>query len=298
MDVVNNKTDNQVNSSSLDISVAMAVHAGVNYDHLTIAVDSIIKQQAPDFEFIIVCDGALTDKQESYLVSLQKSHAFIIIIRLDKNVGPGAARNAGIKKAKGKYVAVMDSDDVALPHRLNRQFEYLEEHDEIAVIGCFCDVIDDDGIIIGTRKLPLTPESLRTYSLFFCPLNNPTVMGRRNVLTNFMYDEKLRQGEDYRLWVKLLKAKYKIANISDVLIKFRVSTDLYKRRSGFNKGVSDLVNRLYALQISPIYLMPFVFLFAVGSFGVRFLPVRVIRFLTTNLDRLRARLINGNHPYK
>ena len=292
MEVEKHEVDILVNRSLPGVSVVMAVHVGVYYDHLILAVDSIIGQTLTDFEFIIVCDGVLTNEQETYLISLEQNYTFVIIIRLDKNVGPGAARNTGIKNAKGKYIAIMDSDDIALLYRLKRQFDYLEEYDDIAVVGGFCDVIDDDGVMIGTRKLPLSPKSLRTYSLFFCPLNNPTIMGRRKVFNSYMYDEKLRQGEDYRLWVKLLKAKYNIANISDVLIKFRVSADLYKRRSGFSKGVSDIVNRLYALQISPVYLMPFVFLFAMGSFGVRFLPVSAIRFLTTNLERVRARLIN------
>jgi len=213
------------------------------------------------------------------------------VIQLDKNVGPGAARNAGIRNAKGKYIAIMDSDDISLPYRLEQQFDYLEEHKDIAVVGGFCDVINDEGEVIGKRILPLSPGSLRTYALFFCPLNNPTVMGRSIVLKVHKYDEKLRQGEDYRLWVELLKANYNLANINDVLIEFRVSVDLYKRRSGFSKGVSDLVNRLYALRISPVYLMPCVFLIAISSFGVRFFPVSFIQFLTTKLEIVRAKLI-------
>ncbi len=275
-----------------DASVIMAVHAGVNYEHFTKAVDSIIGQTLPGFEFIVVCDGKLTLEQDAYIVSLTKDNARVLIVRLPENMGPGAARNAGIKRAKGKYIAIMDSDDIALPYRLEIQFDYLEAHKDVAVVGGFCDVIDDSDLITGSRKLPLSSNSLRFYSLFFCPLNNPTVMGRRKIFESYMYDEKLRQGEDYRLWVRLLKANYKIANISDVLIKFRVSSDLYKRRSGFHKGMSDIVNRLYAVQLSPVYLMPFVLLFAIGSFGVRFLPVGAIQFLTTSLERVRAKLID------
>ncbi|NOY71745.1 MAG: glycosyltransferase [Gammaproteobacteria bacterium] len=292
MEVEKRDVGTLVNRSLPNVSVVMAVHVGVQYGHFVQAIDSIIEQTLPDFEFVIVCDGELTIEQEAYLVSLEKNYSFVVVIRLGENVGPGAARNTGIKNSKGKYVAIMDSDDIALSYRLKRQFDYLEEHNDIAVVGGFCDVIDDDGVIAGTRKLPLSPESLRLYSLFFCPLNNPTVMGRRKVFESYMYDEKLRQGEDYRLWVKLLKANYKIANISDELIKFRVSSDLYKRRSGFHKGMSDIVNRLYAVQLSPVYLMPFVLLFAIGSFSVRFLPVGVIQFLTTSLERVRAKLID------
>lgn len=279
-------------SAMSGVSVVMAVHKGVQFSHLVEATDSIISQTFTPLEFLIICDGALDQEQESYLLSVEKQDPSVAILQLEKNMGPGAARNAGIRRSTAKYTAIMDSDDISLPHRLQAQFEYLEEHGDIAVVGGFCDVIDDEGVVTGTRKLPLSPESLRLYSLFFCPLNNPTVMGRTSILQNYLYDEKLRQGEDYRLWVRLLKAKYKIANINDVLMRFRVSADLYKRRAGLSKGISDIVNRLHALQISPFYLMPFVLLFAIGSFGVRFLPVGFIRFLTTNIERIRARLIN------
>lgn len=274
------------------ISVVMAVHIGVNYQHMLLAIESIIAQTWTEFEFIIVCDGQLNTEQESYLQSLQQESTVVSVIKLDRNLGPGAARNAGIKSAKGKYIAIMDSDDIALPKRLEYQFSYLEEHEEIAVVGGFCDVINDDGVIIGSRKLPLTPKSILSYSLFFCPLNNPTVMGRSEVFKRYMYEETIRQGEDYRLWIKLLKEKYNLANVNEVLIQFRVSTNLYKRRSGFRAGLSDMANRLYAMQLSPVYLMPFVLLFSMGTFVVRFMPVSAIRFLTTSLERVRAKLIN------
>lgn len=274
------------------VSVVMAVHKGVQYKHLKEAAESILKQNYLNYEFIIVLDGKLTSDQEDLISLLKEKYKSIFIIKLEQNVGPGAARNAGIKQAKGEYIVIMDSDDIASADRLTTQINFLEENSDIAVVGSFCEIIDDSGIVTGFRKLPLSYKALRLYSLFFCPLNNPTVTGRAKIFKEFMYDEKYRQGEDYRLWIRLLSSNYYIANIATPLVKFRVSSDLYERRSGYHKGLSDLTNRLYAIRISPICLMPLVVMFAFLSFGVRFLPAKAIGDITSMIELIRSKIIS------
>ena len=285
------KANNEKADNIVKVSVIMAVHKGVNSTHLDLAIDSVLNQTMDDFELVIVCDGGLTDEQALIISTAQDADDRVVVLHLQKNSGPGAARNAGIAIARGMYSAIMDSDDVAMPYRLERQSHYLDKHENISVVGGFCNVVDDNGNLTGVRKLPLSPDSLRRFSLFFCPLNNPTVMGRTRVFREYKYDEEFRQGEDYILWVNLLKNNHALANMSDILLDFRVSADLYKRRSGMHKAKSDFVNRMYAVRIAPIYYMPLVMMFAVGMFFVRFLPSGMIRFLTSRLEVVRARLI-------
>jgi hypothetical protein len=199
----------------------------------------------------------------------------------------------GILLAKGGYVAIMDSDDIALSERLRTEVNYLDEHTNVAVVGSACDVIDGEGRITGFRALPDKPQSLRKYAMFFCPLNNPTIMGRTLILRKYMYDEKWRDGEDYRLWLRLLAENYNIANISKSLLKFRVDTHLYKRRVGYRKAKSDLMHRLYAVRIAPMHMVPVVIIFAILAFSVRFMPHKVVRYLTTMRDSVRTKQANG-----
>lgn len=278
-----NTCNNQANKSPV-VSVVMAVHQGVQIKYLKEAVSSVWSQDFSDFEFLIVVDGPLDSEQESFLTSQQLKDRRTTIHRLKKNSGPGAARNVAILQAKGRYVAIMDSDDISLPVRLGIEVSFLDSHTDIAIVGSSCNVINEEGKITGYRHLPEEPKSLRRYALFFCPLNNPTIMARTKLIREYLYDEKWRDGEDYRLWLRLLAADYKIANIRESLVKFRVDSQLYKRRVGYQKGKSDLMHRLYALRITPVYMMIFVVLFAIITFSVRFMPHWFVKYLTTARD--------------
>ena len=93
--------------------------------------------------------------------------------------------------------------------------------------------------------------------------------------------------------MKLLSVNLKLSNIGKPLVQFRVSDDLYKRRSGSHKAYSDFINRLYAMRIAPFYLKPFVLVFAFLSFTSRFFPVKVIRIITLSLELFRKKIFIG-----
>ena len=112
------------------ISVVMPVYNSDCYLHKSI--DSILDQTFVDFEFIIINDGS-DDNSENIILSYKDER--IIYLKNEYNVGNYLARNIGLKMAKGKYVAIMDADDIAFPNRLARQFMYLEEHKDVKAVG-------------------------------------------------------------------------------------------------------------------------------------------------------------------
>lgn len=263
------------------ISVVMAVHGSANIDYLKAAIESIAKQDYGDLELLIIADGPLSHKQALYIDEVVQSDKRFIFHQLDKNVGPGAARNVGILKARGEYLAVMDSDDLSMTNRLGVEMCYLDLHSSVSVVGCACEIIDDNGNTKGIRRLPEKSDELVRYAQYFCPLNNPTVMGRTEILKKYLYDESRRKGEDYNLWVRLLLDGYKIANIKEPLLKYRVGVDLYKRRVGLHKAASDFSNRIQAAQLASWHRRLFVYLFAAFVFLIRLLPHRFNGFLTS-----------------
>ncbi len=89
------------------------------------AIESILTQTFSDFEFIIIDDES-TDKTWELIQSYRDER--IIAIRNHENLGNYPSRNRGMKMARGKYIAVMDSDDVAMPERLEKQYSHLEEN--------------------------------------------------------------------------------------------------------------------------------------------------------------------------
>ena len=125
---------------NIKISVVMAVYNGEKY--LRSAIDSILSQTYIDFEFIII-DDCSTDNTANILESYTDSR--IQIIRNEKNLRLPASLNKGLKIAKGKYIARMDADDIAMPDRFEKQVKYLEAHQEVAVIGGSFQVFNEFG---------------------------------------------------------------------------------------------------------------------------------------------------------
>ena len=123
------------------VSVIMPVNNRKKY--LADAIESILAQTFADFEFIIV-DDASQDGSADIVRHYQKEDARIHLIQLQKNEGPGSARNHGIRAAQGEYIAAMDSDDISLPERLRRQVEFLGANPGIGAVGAGARHVNDD----------------------------------------------------------------------------------------------------------------------------------------------------------
>ena len=95
----------------LKISVIMAAYNSAKY--LDESIDSILNQTFKDFEFIIINDAS-TDDSLKILQRIQEKYKKIILVNNEKNIGPAASRNIGFRMAKGKYIAILDADDVAV----------------------------------------------------------------------------------------------------------------------------------------------------------------------------------------
>ena len=116
-----------------EISVIMPVY-NTRTRHLQPAVASILKQTFADFELLIIDDCSTED-----ISGLIKDFADprIRVVKTEKNGGAGQARNLGLSLAQGKYIALMDSDDIARPHRLQTEYDYLEQHPQIDILGSY-----------------------------------------------------------------------------------------------------------------------------------------------------------------
>ena len=199
------------------ISVVMPTYNSAA-DILREAVDSILAQTFRDFEYIIIDDGS-TNESVDYLLSLGDER--IKLIRNPKNLGITKSLNIGFRVAQGKYIARMDSDDIALPARLEKQFAFMESHPDVIVCGtnveCFGTV---SGVSGGTIE---DMESYRIRAVFRNPgPYHPTAFFNRESLLRYhlTYDENLMFSQDYGLWVEI--SKYgKVYILNDVLLRYR-----------------------------------------------------------------------------
>lgn len=200
------------------VSVILPVYNAELY--IEEAVNSILAQTFTDFEFIIIDDGS-TDNS---LVILSKLSNFDARIRLvsRENKGLIATLNEAISLAKSNYIARMDADDVALPTRLAKQFDFLQANPNVAVLGTCYRYIDELGKL-GSKRNTFTGHEDITASFYFGnPIAHPSVMVNYQLLgKDYCYLDEYKTIEDLELWTRL-SVKYQLANLPEVLLYYRV----------------------------------------------------------------------------
>jgi hypothetical protein len=196
------------------VSVVMPVYNGARF--VSAAIASVCQQTYSDFEFLVIDDGS-TDATPVLLAEAGRRDSRIQIVSQSINRGVVAARNAGMQRAEGRFVAVMDSDDVALPDRLVRQVAYMEAHPDIAALGGAVQLIDENDVPGPTKAYPLEPALVAWSLLFFNSMAHSTLMLRRDCLKGG-YPEG--GAEDYALLMEL-SLRARLANLPEVLVRYR-----------------------------------------------------------------------------
>ena len=200
------------------ISVLMPVYNTERY--VAEAVESILAQTFGDFEFIIIDDGS-TDGSRAILERYAKQDDRIRLISRP-NIGIVGARNEALGLARGELIAVMDSDDVALPERFEVQVAYFREHPEVVCLGSMVQLIDEAGRFLFEENRPTDQEAIQEVALRgHCPLDHCSMMMRREaVLAVNGYDPELFLAEDLDLVLRLSE-RGKVVNLPQVLQKYR-----------------------------------------------------------------------------
>ncbi|WP_440956349.1 glycosyltransferase family 2 protein [Methanosarcina sp. Mfa9] len=201
----------------MKISIIMSVYNGENY--LDESIQSILTQTFRDFEFIIINDCS-TDNSLHIIEEYLEKDDRIFLINNKVNLGLTKSLNLGIKRAKGKYIARIDADDIALLERLKIQYDYLEKNRDVFLVGSGAYYVDENGKIITTSKpLTKTMDIEKKLSILNC-LHHPTIMFRHE---GFMYREKFVYAQDYDFYLRLLSSKKNMSNISEPLINYRIN---------------------------------------------------------------------------
>jgi glycosyltransferase involved in cell wall biosynthesis len=202
------------------ISIVMPVYNAAPY--LAEAVASILSQSHSDLELILIDDGS-SDGSADIIAGF--SDPRIRLLTNENNMGVIHSLNRGMTAARGKYIARMDADDIALPDRLHLQKEYLDTHPDTDLVAGLVKLIDAEGNETGDwedDRLHVSDASIRS----FMPVNNciahPTIMGRAEVLRTFGYRLAQKGAEDYDLWLRMLAAGRHISKIDKVVLMHRL----------------------------------------------------------------------------
>ncbi len=200
------------------VTVLMSVYNGEQF--LREAVDSILSQKFEDFEFLIINDGS-NDGTKEILESYRDPR--IRLIENDKNIGLTKSLNKGINMSNGQYIARMDADDVSIPDRFEKQVNFLNENNEVGLVGTYYLMINEKGNVLHEVR-PLTDRrELKEKLLTTNQFGHGTVMFRRECLgKSGLYREEFKSSQDYDLWLRISEM-YDIANIPEPLYKWRVN---------------------------------------------------------------------------
>jgi len=179
------------------------------------AVASLQTQTFENFEIIVVDDGS-TDRSPDVIAGIRDPR--VRLVTHSENRGIPAARNSGLAEARGRYIAWLDSDDVARRERLAVQLAYLEAHPSVAMIGAAAGVVRSDrSRKLRPRRPPLTHEHIAATLLFRSAFQQSAIMGRADVLRNYPYRLEFDVCEDVDMFIRLTR-EHRTANLNNVLI--------------------------------------------------------------------------------
>lgn len=203
--------------STPKVTVFIPVYNRATY--IAAAIDSILAQRFRDFELLLLDDGS-TDGS----VAVMRSYTADPRVRLvcnEEHHGIPQTRNQGRSLARGQYLAMLDSDDIAHPARLGKQVAFLDRHPDYALIGTWTGGMDENGRLLRKLRLPpVSPAEVHVQLLFQCCPTQSSVMARTDLLRAYRYREEYKVSSDFDLWVRLAR-QYKLGNLPYVLVRCR-----------------------------------------------------------------------------
>ena len=184
------------------------------------AIESILAQSFTDFELMII-DDASTDATLAIAEHYQKRDPRIVILKNEKNFGIAISSNIGLEKARGKYIAKMDADDVSFPDRFMMQYQFMEQNPKVCLVGASIEVCDATLKSIGKRSYRQGDKEIRKKLFRFSPFAHPvcfyrTELAKRVGGYSFIFPVAI----DYDFYFKIGKFG-EFANLPATLLKLR-----------------------------------------------------------------------------
>lgn len=221
---------------SNSFSVLMSVYGKDNPMFFLEALRSVsTRQSLKPNQIVVVYDGPVSEEIQQHVAVCSQENSEIEFTEVAKweNAGLAAALNSGLKACKYQWVARMDADDIAKTDRFEKQMEFLESHPQISILGgAIAEFENTPGDIDSLRSTGLSEKEILRMAKSRTPFNHVTVVFNKSAVTSVGgYCENFGKLEDYKLWVDMLSAGYKSANLSDVLVDVRVGNGFIERRS-------------------------------------------------------------------
>ena len=226
----------------MKISVLMPIYEKEKKEYFEQAIKSIFIQTLKPDEVVIVEDGKITASLENTIEKYEKKYPKLIKrVKIKNKSNLGKALAIGVENCKNEYIARMDADDVCLETRFEEQTKILENNPNLDLLGGYIDEYNEDMTEkISTRKVPIKLEDIKKSIKWQCPFNHSTIIFKKSTMLKVGNYKDIPM-EDYELWARMLANNCSMMNCDKVLVKYRTSTQMYKRRSGI-KRIKDTYN--------------------------------------------------------
>ncbi|MBR1581763.1 MAG: glycosyltransferase [Bacilli bacterium] len=232
---------------NIKFSVLMSLYIKDKPLILKEALDSIINQTIVPSEIVIIEDGPISEEVENLLFKYRTNYRDLIkVYAYKENKGLGYALNFGINKCENEIIARMDSDDISVTDRFEKELNKLIE-DNLDMVGSNCiEFIDSISNVASNRTMPETNEEIYKYAKKRNPFIHPSMMFKKSLILKAGNFRSVHLCEDYDMWFRCFLENAKCYNIQENLVFMRVSKDFYKRRGGlkYYKSVKSCLKNM------------------------------------------------------
>lgn len=265
-------------------SVLMTVYKKDNPNYVKQGIDSMLEQTILTNDFVLVCDGPLTPELDELIERYVVENGSIFnVIRMEKNVGLGAALRYGLPLCKNRLVARMDDDDVAYPDRCEKELKFYEGHQDVSILGSYVTEFESSiDNVMREKEVPTDLSSIISFSKRRNPFNHSTVMiDKDKILAVGNYSE-MRTNQDVELWVRALNSGLIGANLPESLVYFRFDNDTYMRRKDL-KNVKLMVQVWKEFYKKGYCGLGDFLMVSIMQYGVAFAPTKMIQWAYDHL---------------
>lgn len=217
----------------MNYSVLMSVYKNEKVEYFMQAVDSLLNQTIQPEQIVLVRDGDVYEELQNAIDKYVNDYPDVFTyLPLEQNGGLGNALRYGLPYCRNELVGRMDTDDISVLERFERQLDFMKNNPDVDMVGGnISEFIDDPTRIVDYRIVPQTHEDICLYLKSRSPFNHGTVMFKKSALEKAGSYESFYLFEDWYLWVKMYLLGAKFANINAVLVNNRIS-NMANRRGG------------------------------------------------------------------
>ncbi|QLB18266.1 glycosyltransferase [Mannheimia granulomatis] len=246
----------------MTFSILISLYYKEKPAYLEMCLDSLASQTLPANEIVVVFDGRIPEDLEKIVQKFAEKLP-LVVVRLPQNIGLGRALNEGLKHCSNEWVLRMDTDDICLSERFEKQLAFIRNNPDVVLFSGQVEEFDETmSNTLGIKSVPITCEEIYSSALLRNPFNHMAVAYKKSVIEKVGGYQHHLYMEDYNLWLRVIAGKYKVYNLPDILVKVRSGTSMYARRKGLDyiKSEYQLAQlkrqlKLQSVGISTIYFI-------------------------------------------